>query len=258
MLNGITHTSLAYSRTVTRFQHVLSFAIRIVTQAFSPAHVNSAWMAVGAYPSTWADVENPQVRKGASDAGTMAMLDNNEVVAKQLYTLLEDRGLSQAVKDAGLWDWIGQHSDTWKRPDGTRQWRLREVIINDVNPKQRPSGSTGAYRRPACWHPRWQTYARAAAILIAPARTHARARSHPTDQRTASLPLPLTHSLTHSLTHAHSFTHSLTSAVSAYVYIFFGIYLDSYTFFGVNSTKILSYIITTICINMFCTLILIN
>jgi hypothetical protein len=88
-----------------------------VVQAFSPAHVNSAWMAVGAYPSTWADVTKPQVRTGAKDSASTLKMDNNERVARQLFAVLEERGSAQAVKDAGLWDRIGEHSDTCKRAE---------------------------------------------------------------------------------------------------------------------------------------------
>jgi hypothetical protein len=109
-------------------------------QAFSPVHVNSAWMAVGAYPATRADVENPQVRKGANDEFTMRKLDDNEVKARRLMAVLEERELAQVVRDAGLWEWIAEHSDTWKRADGSREWKLQEVSI-----KVRASASTGAF-----------------------------------------------------------------------------------------------------------------
>lgn len=75
-------------------------------QAFSPVHVNSAWMAVGAYPATRADVENPQVRKGANDEFTMRKLDDNEVKARRLMAVLEERELAQVVRDAGLWEGV--------------------------------------------------------------------------------------------------------------------------------------------------------
>ena len=82
--------------------------------------VNSEWMAVGAYPATRADIDNPQERTGANDEFTMRKLDNNEVKARRLMEVLEQRGLAQAVRDAGLWEWIEEHSDTWKRADGTQ------------------------------------------------------------------------------------------------------------------------------------------
>jgi hypothetical protein len=144
---SITHASFVNSRAD-------ALACRLLEQAFSPAHVNSAFMAVGAYPSTWEDVKNSQVRAGANDTATMLKLDNNETVSQHLRALLETRGLAEAVKVVGLWDGIGEHSNTWKRADGTREWRLREVFINE-NPTHRASGSTGACSRPACWlsHP---------------------------------------------------------------------------------------------------------
>ena len=87
---------------------------------------------------------------GANDEATLLKLDNNETVSR---ALPEERGLAEAVKVAGYWDGIGEHSNTWKRADGTREWRLREVFINE-NPKHQASGSTGACSRPACWLPR--------------------------------------------------------------------------------------------------------
>jgi hypothetical protein len=71
-------------------------------------------------------------------------LDDNEIKARRLMTVLEERGLAQAVRDAGLWEWIAEHSDTWKRADGSREWKLQEVFINP-DPKVRASASTGAF-----------------------------------------------------------------------------------------------------------------
>ena len=59
-------------------------------QAFSPLHVNSAFLAVGAYPCTRADMHNPRP-KSANDEVMIAKMDHSEVAAKRLCTLLKER-----------------------------------------------------------------------------------------------------------------------------------------------------------------------
>jgi hypothetical protein len=115
-------------------------------QAFSPLHVNSAFMAVGAYPCTRADMQNPQVRKGANDEVIIAKMDHNEVAAKRLCTLLEERGLAEDVRDANQWSDISAHSDMWKGEDGTREWQLMSITVN-LNATTWQSRSTGACAR---------------------------------------------------------------------------------------------------------------
>ena len=96
---------------------------------------------------------------GANDAATMLKLDNNETVSQHLRALLEERALAEAVKVAGLWDGIGEHSNTWKRADGTPEWRLREVFINE-NPSTEPRAPLvravdplAGFRTPCCAQP---------------------------------------------------------------------------------------------------------
>ena len=100
-------------------------------------------MAVGAYPATHADVTNPQVRRGTADEKIASKCDDNETVSKRLMARVESRNLVDAVRNAGSWDAISQHSDVWKGDDGSRQWKLMEVAIN-LNAKTKSAKSTGS------------------------------------------------------------------------------------------------------------------
>ena len=101
-------------------------------------------MAVGAYPATRADLENPQVRKGEKDETVVRMFDEHQAAVVNLDAVVEQYGLAAQFEEAGLTQWSRQHKDVWKDEHGDRQWKLTQIEVNP-HPKERHHDKSGAY-----------------------------------------------------------------------------------------------------------------